>query len=149
MLKHKTKSSRVDCSSKTKWKRLKMGYQLYISKYKHWNAKKSKAILVIMCVSAQLQSCPTFWDSVDCKPSGSSVHGIFQARILECVAISYFRRSSWPRNWTSVSCIFCIGRWILYHRATWEAPLVIILFTNLATHVNSHLYMKILNLSLI
>ena len=36
---------------------------------------------------------------------GSSVHGIFQARILEWVAISFSRRSSWPRDWTQVSHI--------------------------------------------
>ena len=34
------------------------------------------------------------WDPVDCSPPGSSVHGIFQARILECVAMSYSRGSS-------------------------------------------------------
>ena len=34
------------------------------------------------------QSCPTLCDPVDCSPQGSSVHRIFQARILECVAIS-------------------------------------------------------------
>ena len=38
-----------------------------------------------------LQSCPTLRDPVDCSPLGSSVHGIFQARILEWVAISSFR----------------------------------------------------------
>ena len=43
---------------------------------------------------------------------------IFQARILEWAAISYSRRSSWPRDRT---CISCIGRQILYHWATWEA----------------------------
>ena len=37
------------------------------------------------------QSCPTLCDSVDCSPLGSSVHGIFQARILEWAAISYSR----------------------------------------------------------
>ena len=35
------------------------------------------------------QSCPTFYNPVDCSPSGSSVHGILQARILEWVAISF------------------------------------------------------------
>ena len=35
------------------------------------------------------QSCPTLCNSMDCNPPGSSVHGIFQARILEGVAISY------------------------------------------------------------
>ena len=41
-----------------------------------------------------LQSCPTFCDPVDCSPLGSSVHGIFQATILEWVAISYSMGSS-------------------------------------------------------
>ena len=36
-----------------------------------------------------LLSCPTLFDSVDCSPSGSSAHGILQARILEWVAISF------------------------------------------------------------
>ena len=39
------------------------------------------------------QSCPTLFDPMDCSPPGSSVHGIFQARILEWIAIS-FRWSS-------------------------------------------------------
>ena len=37
------------------------------------------------------QSCPTLCDPMDCSPSGSSVHGIFQARILEWLAISFSR----------------------------------------------------------
>ena len=49
------------------------------------------------------QLCPTLCNSVDCSPPGSSVHGILQARILEWVAISFSRRSSWPRNQTGVS----------------------------------------------
>ena len=40
------------------------------------------------------QSCPTLGDPMDCSPPGSSVHGIFQARILEWVAISFSRGSS-------------------------------------------------------
>ena len=43
-------------------------------------------------------------NAVDCSPPGSSVHGIFQARILERVAISFSRGSSQPRDWTWVSC---------------------------------------------
>ena len=42
------------------------------------------------------------------SPPGSSIYGIFQARILEWVAISFSRRSSQPRDWTQVSCI--VGR---------------------------------------
>ena len=37
------------------------------------------------------QSCPTFWDPMDCSPPGSSVHGILQARILKWVVIPFFR----------------------------------------------------------
>ena len=44
-------------------------------------------------------------DPVDCSPSGSSVHGILQARILEWVAVSFSRGSSRPRDQTQVSCI--------------------------------------------
>ena len=57
---------------------------------------------------------PTLWDPMDCSPRVSSVHGILQARILEWVAISFFRESSWPRDWTHIFCISCIGR-IVYH----------------------------------
>ena len=38
------------------------------------------------------------------SPPGSSVHGISQARVLECVAISFSRGSSQPRDWPYVSC---------------------------------------------
>ena len=72
------------------------------------------------------QSCLTLSDPMDCSLPGSSVHGIFQARVLEWgaivfsywVAISFSRRSSQLRDGTWVSCI---GRWILYHWATREA----------------------------
>ena len=48
------------------------------------------------------------------QPARLFVHGIFQAGILERVAISFFRGSSWPRNWTCVSCVFCIaGRFFI------------------------------------
>ena len=49
------------------------------------------------------QSCPPLCDSVDCSPSGSSVHGILQTIILEWVAISFPRGSSKPRDRTLVS----------------------------------------------
>ena len=41
------------------------------------------------------QSCPTLCDPVDCSPQGSSVHGIFQASILEWVAISFSNAGKW------------------------------------------------------
>ena len=46
------------------------------------------------------QSCPTLRDPTDCSPPGSSVHGIFQARVLEWVAISFSQGSSQPRDRT-------------------------------------------------
>ena len=39
--------------------------------------------------SEAAQSCPTLCDPIDCSLSGSSVHGIFQARVLEWIAISF------------------------------------------------------------
>ena len=36
-----------------------------------------------------LQSCPTLCDSMDCSPPGSTIHGIFQARVLEWSAIAF------------------------------------------------------------
>ena len=53
----------------------------------------------------------------------SSVDGIFQARILEWVAIPSSRGSSWPRCWSWVSYISCFGRQVVYHYhhlGTWE-----------------------------
>ena len=46
----------------------------------------------------------SLWPHGLCSPPGSSVHVIFQARILEWVAISYSRGSAWPRDWSWVSC---------------------------------------------
>ena len=61
--------------------------------------------LVSESKSEVAQSCPTLCDPVDCSPPGSSVHGILQARMLEWVAISFSRGSSWPGDQTQVSCI--------------------------------------------
>jgi len=49
---------------------------------------------------------------MDCSPPGSSVHGFFQARILEWVAISFSRGFSLLRDRTHISCT---GRGILYN----------------------------------
>ena len=54
------------------------------------------------------QLCLTLCDPMACSLPGSSIHGIFQARILEQVAISFSRRSSRPRDWTQASRI--VGR---------------------------------------
>ena len=58
------------------------------------------------CVHAKsLQLCLTLCDPMDCSPPSSSVHGIFQARILELVAIPFSRASSWRRDQTRICCI--------------------------------------------
>ena len=59
-------------------------------------------------VSEVAQSCPTL-----CNPMNSSVHRILQARILEWVAVPFSRGSSWPRDWTQVSCMAgrCFTMW--------------------------------------
>ena len=51
------------------------------------------------------QSCPTLWDPMDSSLPGSSIHRIFQARVVEWAAISFSRGSSQSRDRTWVSCI--------------------------------------------
>ena len=77
-----------------------------INTNKHNIVKSTIRVLVI-------QLCLTLWDPMDCRPPGSSVHGILQAWILEWVAISFSRGSSW------VSCI--AGRFLTTW-ATRETP---------------------------
>ena len=67
------------------------------------------------------QSYLTLAAPMDCNLPCSSVYGICQARTLKWVADSSSRGSSWPKIRTCVSCISCIGRWILYHWVTCEA----------------------------
>ena len=74
----------------------------------------------ILCGCTQVMSSSS-------RPYGQTVArqaplsmGILQARILEWFAISSSRESSWPRDWTRVSCASCIGRQILNHWATRE-----------------------------
>ena len=74
------------------------------------------------------QSCLVLCEPMDCRLPGSSAHGIFQARILEWVAISLSKGSSRRRNQTRVSCL--AGRFFtmshlgnphvqIYHRTHW------------------------------
>ena len=80
------------------------------------------------------QLCPAMFDPVDCSSPVSSSHGIFQGRILDI---------GWPFPTLgdlldpgiepAFSCISCVGRWILYHYATWEAPTTTITRTTTAT----------------
>ena len=59
----------------------------------------------IHCLVKVAQSCPTLSNPMVWSPPGSSIHGIFQARILKWVVMPFSRGSSQPRDWTQVSCI--------------------------------------------
>ena len=72
-----------------------------------------------VCVNAL--SCPPLCDFIECNLPGSSINEMFQAKILEQVAISSSRGSFRSRDRNQVSCSSCLGRQILYHWATWEA----------------------------
>ena len=85
------------------------------------NTKDHKRLHVCVCVCSVTQLCLPLCVPRDCGPPGSSVLGIFKARIMEQFAISSPSRSSWPRDWIHISGIFCNGRQIVYHCTIWEA----------------------------
>ena len=78
--------------------------------------KFSVCVCVSVCVCARLFL--TVWLHGQ-DPPGFSVHGIFQGSMLEWVAISFSRGSSWPRD--RIHQLHC--RKIVNHCATWEAQL--------------------------
>ena len=69
----------------------------------------SSHVGIWQCVWAFPQSCLTLCGPMDSSPPGSSVHRIFQVRILEWFAISYSKASPRPKNWTCISLHFL--RW--------------------------------------
>ena len=76
---------------------------------------------------------------------GFSVHGIFQARILEWVAIAFSRGSSWPRDQTWVSCVIdghLHGRWILDQLSYQESPWNVALGWNLKNNRTISVHFK-------
>ena len=75
--------------------------------------REALTIWLLLCAQL-LQSCPTLCNSVDCRLPGYSVHGIFPARVLEWVSMPSHKGSSWPRDQTHITCVSCIGRWVLY-----------------------------------
>ena len=94
---------------------MSLWYVTLIISPKRFNKINYLVVFKDWCVSVRIawvsewmlvaQSCPTLCDSMDCSPPGSSIHGIYQARILEWVDISFSRGSSWPRDRTWVSCV--------------------------------------------
>ena len=92
---------------------------------RHLIKKKKKKVVMYSCLtkpeseSEVAWSCPAPCDPMDCSLPGFSVHGIFQARVLEWVATPFSRGSSQPRDRTQVSRI-AGRRFTLW--ATREAP---------------------------
>ena len=82
---------------------------------RYWNDALSPCH--ICCMHAQ--SCLALRDPMDCNPPGSSVHGIFQARILVWVAMPFSRGSSQTKR-IPISSVTCIGRQVLHQGTTWE-----------------------------
>ena len=70
-----------------------------------WSICHWQYVDVLLPESEVTQLCPTLCDPEDCSSPGSSIHGVLQARILEWVAISFSRGSSWLRDRTQVSRI--------------------------------------------
>ena len=77
----------------------------YVSLFK-WTLLKE--IFLSLSVSKWFCSVVSDSDPMDCSLPGSSIHGIFKARVLEWVAIAFSRGSPWPRDGTQVSGI--VGR---------------------------------------
>ena len=79
--------------------------QVYISIHNFTGTMYGLCTLLWCVYVLVTQSYLTLCDPMDCSSPGSSVHGIFQSRILERVAIPFSRGSSHPRNQTQASCL--------------------------------------------
>ena len=79
--------------------------KLFLYNHKYILRKEFELGVDPLCCAQLFQLCPTLCDPIDCSPPGSSVHGLFQARISEWVAISFSRGSSQYRNRTHFYCI--------------------------------------------
>ena len=77
---------------------------LYHLSHLNWKEIQERGDICMHACSIT-QSCPTLCNTMDCSLLGSSIHGIFQARILEWIAISFSRGSAQPRDQTQVSHI--------------------------------------------
>ena len=127
------------------WSRLGMRRQLWATKPWSWIGTQEILDNYSRCLSAEkshthtldsflpskfhvcyVQSCPTLCKPMDCNPPGSSVHEIFRARILEWVAISYSRGSSWPIDQN------CLLHWQAYSLPLkhWVSPKLHIQFSS-------------------
>ena len=86
-----------------------------------FSCKWASSLQVCICAKL-LQSCPTLCNPMGCSSPGFSVHGILQARMLECVVMPSARASSQPRDQTYIFYISCIGKQVLYQEHYLESP---------------------------
>ena len=77
-----------------------VGHNLATKQQQQWSGNHTPGHISKVKESEVTQSCLTLCDPMDCSLPGFSIHGIFQARVLEWVAISFSKGSSWPRDWT-------------------------------------------------
>ena len=146
-----TQSTQLSCSLRCKWREHLLelwklewkknrqcitchhGFHVHIAiqlaSYHYWDEFHGTSLLMCVCVCvcvctcARRVMCVHLFVTPGPSSPGSSVQGIFLARILEWVAISFSKGSSRLRDQTHISCISCIGRQILYHWATGEVLL--------------------------
>ena len=93
--------------------------------------------ILIRCCCLVAKSCPTLCDPMDCNPRGSSDHRIFQARILEWVAISFCRGSS-PARVKHASSALADRFFTSISSTTHFIPLIYNIISNLPGHTQSN-----------
>ena len=82
----------------------------------HWQVT---SLPTVLCYAKSLQSCPTLCDPIDSSPPGSPIPGIFQARTLEWVAISFSNAWKWKVKVKSLTRVWLLATpWT----AAYQAP---------------------------
>ena len=138
-----------DMSSDPDWAR--SGPRTGNTSYSAWHSTSLRLSFSICPIKTLIESCCclvaqlylTLCDPMDYSLPGSSVYGIFQARIMEWVTIAFSRGFSPPRDQI---CVSCIGRQILYHCTTWDWKIWYpLLSTCVLVHKNYLLSLKTIN----
>ena len=99
---------------KLKCSKVRLGYCYYLKVPPDYSNRWNWEVL---CCYLVTKLRPALCNAIDYSLPGFSVHGILQAKILEWVAISFFKRSSWPRDWTMSPA----RQMDSYPWATWKA----------------------------
>ena len=103
-----------------------------------WGIYISVCLYVHVLVCSVTHLCPTLCDSIDCSSPGSSLPGIFQARILEWVAVSYSGGFSWPRDWTLISWVPALADILFTSCTTWETLICLHTYTHMSLHTHTY-----------